>query len=239
MWRWTRRPVRQAVRRAGRLAVRLRRELLSGRHRHGGYTYFTIHEPKGAAGRRRDTSATAWCITRSFAWLSIFEKRFIEDSFACRRGRERTPRYGCAQFARRDRYALKCDVAKYFPRCGSVRCQRDGGASFSRCLRHRRRIVRCRTFRWSIHWQKARAKKLSANGLIGLRVRTESHGIPGRVYGVGMTTTTGKKTRTRRSYEGNSVGIIAAGAAVGRRARTVTIWGGASRSHHIRRAILF
>jgi len=27
-------------------AVRLRRELLEGTYRHGGYTYFTVHEPK-------------------------------------------------------------------------------------------------------------------------------------------------------------------------------------------------
>ena len=46
----------------------------------------------------------------------IFEKRFIEDSFACRRGKgTHAAMRRAAEFARRWPYALKCDVRKYFP----------------------------------------------------------------------------------------------------------------------------
>lgn len=46
----------------------------------------------------------------------IFERRFIEDSFACRAGKgAHAAMRRAAQFARRFGYALKCDVRKYFP----------------------------------------------------------------------------------------------------------------------------
>ena len=62
-------------------------ELWSGTYRHGGYTYFTIHEPKErlvAAAPFRDR-VVHHAIVRVIE--PIFEKRFIEDSFACRRGK--------------------------------------------------------------------------------------------------------------------------------------------------------
>jgi hypothetical protein len=42
---------------------------------------------------------------------SISERRFIEDSYACRRGKGiHAAMRRAAQFARRCRYALKCEV---------------------------------------------------------------------------------------------------------------------------------
>lgn len=44
-----------------------------------------------------------------------FEKRFIEDSFACRRGKgTHAAMRRALHFARGHRYALKGDVSKYF-----------------------------------------------------------------------------------------------------------------------------
>jgi retron-type reverse transcriptase len=97
-------------------AVRLRAELLGGTHRHGAYTYFTIQEPKQrlvAAAPFRDR-VVHHAIVRVLE--PIFEKRFIADSFACRKGKgTHAALRRCAQFAQRYRFALKCDVSKYFP----------------------------------------------------------------------------------------------------------------------------
>lgn len=51
-------------------------------------------------------------------WLPprIFERSFIHDSYACRKGKgthAAVERY--AHFARTNRYVLKCDVRKFFP----------------------------------------------------------------------------------------------------------------------------
>ena len=95
---------------------RLHDELWAGSYRHGGYTYFTIHEPKErivAAAPFRDR-VVHHAIVRVIE--PIFEKRFIEDSFACRRGKgTHASMRRAAEFARRWPYALKCDVRKYFP----------------------------------------------------------------------------------------------------------------------------
>jgi hypothetical protein len=46
----------------------------------------------------------------------IFERRFIHDSYACRREKGTHKALDrCTHFARRFRYVLKCDVAKFFP----------------------------------------------------------------------------------------------------------------------------
>ena len=89
----------------------LHNELAIGDYRPGAYHYFTITEPKErlvAAAPFRDR-VVHHAIVRVIE--PIFEKRFIEDSYACR------PRKGthaamrrAAQFAQRYRYALKCDV---------------------------------------------------------------------------------------------------------------------------------
>ena len=100
-------------------AVRLRAELAGGAYRHGTYTYFTIQEPKPrlvAAARFRDR-VVHHAIVRVLE--PIFEKRFIADSFACRKGKgTHAALRRCSEFARRYRFALKCDVSKYFPNIG-------------------------------------------------------------------------------------------------------------------------
>ena len=94
----------------------LHEELWAGTYRHGGYNYFTIHEPKErlvAAAPFRDR-VVHHAIVRVIE--PIFERRFIEDSFACRRGKgSHAAMRRAAEFARRWPYALKCDVRKYFP----------------------------------------------------------------------------------------------------------------------------
>ncbi len=94
----------------------LQDELLSGTYRHGAYGYFTIYEPKErlvAAAPFRDR-VVHHAIVRVIE--PIFEARFIEDSFACRRGKgTHAAMRRAGQFARRFPYALKCDVRKYFP----------------------------------------------------------------------------------------------------------------------------
>lgn len=104
-------------------AVRLRRELLAGTYRHGGYTYFTIHEPKErlvAAAAFRDR-VVHHAIVRVIE--PIFERRFIEDSFACRKGKgTHAALRRCAKFARRFPYALKCDVQRFFRASTTASC---------------------------------------------------------------------------------------------------------------------
>jgi RNA-directed DNA polymerase len=94
----------------------LHEELWAGTYAHGGYHYFTIHEPKQrlvAAAPFRDR-VVHHAIVRVIE--PIFERRFIEDSFACRRTKgTHAAMRRAAQFARQFRYALKCDVRKYFP----------------------------------------------------------------------------------------------------------------------------
>ncbi len=95
---------------------RLHEELASGAYRHGPYTYFPIFEPKrrlvAAAGFRDRVVHHA--LVRVIE--PLFERRFIEDSFACRAGRgNHAGMRRAAEFARRYAYALKCDVRQYFP----------------------------------------------------------------------------------------------------------------------------
>jgi len=94
----------------------LRDELASGDYRPGAYHYFTITEPKErlvAAAPFRDR-VVHHAIVRVIE--PIFEKRFIEDSYACRpcKGTHAAMRRA-SQFAKRYANALKCDVRKYFP----------------------------------------------------------------------------------------------------------------------------
>jgi RNA-directed DNA polymerase len=93
----------------------LREQLLSGEYQHGGYHYFEIHEPKRrtvAAADFRDR-VVHHAVIRVIE--PLFEKRFIEDSFACRKGKgTHNGMKRASEFARRFKYALKCDIRKYF-----------------------------------------------------------------------------------------------------------------------------
>ncbi|GJQ27725.1 MAG: hypothetical protein HBSAPP02_27570 [Phycisphaerae bacterium] len=94
----------------------LHEELSSGTYRHGADRYFWIHDPKErlvAAAPFRDR-VVHHAIVRVIE--PIFEKRFIEDSYACRTGKgTHAAMRRALHFARGHRYALKCDVLKFFP----------------------------------------------------------------------------------------------------------------------------
>ena len=94
----------------------LQAELTAKTYRPGPYRTFFIFEPKkrliGAAPFRDRVVHHALCRVLE----PIYERVFIHDTYACRKGKgahaavERFTHY-----ARRHRYVLKCDVAKYFP----------------------------------------------------------------------------------------------------------------------------
>ncbi len=105
--------------------LRLQWEIKTGRYTPSPYTYFTVTEPKlrhVAAPNFRD---------RVFhhALISViepaFDKTFIYDSFACRKGKgthlamRRTKRFLQAGRSRYGKstplYILQCDIAKFFP----------------------------------------------------------------------------------------------------------------------------
>jgi hypothetical protein len=96
--------------------VDLHTELSSDSYLPGDYHYFRIHEPKErlvAAAPFRDR-VVHHAIVRVIQ--PLFERRFIEDSFASRPGKgTHAAMRRAVQFARRFQYALKCDVEKYFP----------------------------------------------------------------------------------------------------------------------------
>jgi len=88
---------------------------LSGTYQHGDYHYFQIHEPKertvaAAPFRDRVVHHAGGRVVEP-----LFERRFIEDSFACRKGKgTHAAMRRAAQFARKYPVALKCDIRKYF-----------------------------------------------------------------------------------------------------------------------------
>jgi RNA-directed DNA polymerase len=96
--------------------ARLEAELKEGSYRPGPYHYFEIHDPKTrrvAAAPFRDR-VVHHALVRVLE--PIFEKRFIEDSYACRKGKgTHAGMRRAAQFAKRYPYVLKCDVRRYFP----------------------------------------------------------------------------------------------------------------------------
>lgn len=93
--------------------IALERELREGTYRPGAYHYFTIHEPKErvvAAAPFRDR-VVHHALVRVLE--PIFEPRFIEDSYACRPGRgAHAGMRRALHFAKRHRYALKCDIRR-------------------------------------------------------------------------------------------------------------------------------
>lgn len=97
-------------------AVRLHEELTADTWRPGPYTYFDIHEPK----LRRVATAPFRDRVVHHALVRVleplFEKKFIEDSFACRKGKgTHAGVRRCAEYARRFPVVLKCDLRRYFP----------------------------------------------------------------------------------------------------------------------------
>jgi RNA-directed DNA polymerase len=99
---------------AGLLA--LRRELAEGTYRPGVYRHFTIHEPK-----TRLISAAPYhdrIVHHAIVNLlePLFERRFMYDSYACRRGKGTHRAIARAQqYLRRYPWYLKTDIVKFFP----------------------------------------------------------------------------------------------------------------------------
>jgi len=96
--------------------VALQEELAEKRYQPGSYHSFYIHEPKrrliSAAPFRDRVVHHALCNVIE----PIFERHFIHDSYANRKGKGTHRALDRAQqFARRYRYALPCDVRLFFP----------------------------------------------------------------------------------------------------------------------------
>lgn len=94
----------------------LQEELIEKRYQPGGYVSFHIHEPKrrliSAAPFRDRVAHHALCNVIE----PLFERRFIYDSYANRRGKGTHAALDRAQeFARRYPYVLQCDVRQFFP----------------------------------------------------------------------------------------------------------------------------
>jgi retron-type reverse transcriptase len=94
----------------------LQQELVSRSYRPGPYRTFLIREKKprfiSAAPFRDRVVHHALCQVIE----PIFERGFLYDSYACRKGKGTHAAVNRASsYARRFRYVLKCDVEKYFP----------------------------------------------------------------------------------------------------------------------------
>ncbi|PDV96767.1 reverse transcriptase/maturase family protein [Candidatus Chloroploca asiatica] len=96
--------------------LRLQHELLHQTYQPGGYHHFYIFEPK-----KRKISAAPFrdrvvhhALVRVIE--PIFERKFIADSYACRKhkGTHRALDR-CTHFVRQHRFVLQCDIAKFFP----------------------------------------------------------------------------------------------------------------------------
>lgn len=96
--------------------IRLQKELLNSSYQPGAYFHFVVYESKkrqiSAAPYRDRVVHHALCNVVE----PLFEQSFIHDSYACRKGKGTH----CAverfsDFARKNRYVLKCDIQKYFP----------------------------------------------------------------------------------------------------------------------------
>ena len=99
-----------------RQLLRLHEELAGKTYRPGPYRTFTIYE-----GKTRQISAAPFrdrVVHHALTGVlePIFERSFIFDSYACRKGKGTHAAVDrCQPFARRYRYVLKADVRKFFP----------------------------------------------------------------------------------------------------------------------------
>lgn len=96
--------------------LELQRDLTSGAYRHGPYRHFYVHEPK----RRKISAAPFRDRVVHHALVNvlepIFEKKFVFDSYACRRGKGTHRAIRRAQaFLRRHEYYCQTDIVRFFP----------------------------------------------------------------------------------------------------------------------------
>lgn len=96
--------------------LRLHEELRDRRYRPGGYRTFFVYEPK-----RRLISASPFRDRVVHHALTsvlepIFERSFVFDSYACRKGKgTHAAVRRCQQFAKKFPFVLKADIRKFFP----------------------------------------------------------------------------------------------------------------------------
>ncbi len=94
----------------------LHEELSTKTYRPGAYRSFFIHEPKPrqiSAAPYRDRVVHHVLVN---VLEPIYERTFIHDSYACRKGKgTHAAVKRCQEFAGRFRYVLKADIAKFFP----------------------------------------------------------------------------------------------------------------------------
>ena len=96
--------------------LKIQRRLVDGSYEFGPYRNFYIHEPK----RRLISAAPFPARVVHHAVVGVleppFERKFIHDSYACRRGKgtHRAIRR-CHRFLKTYPYYLKCDIVKFFP----------------------------------------------------------------------------------------------------------------------------
>ncbi|MCP4542441.1 MAG: RNA-dependent DNA polymerase [Chloroflexi bacterium] len=94
----------------------LQEELESQTYTPGSYYNFHIQDPKPrliSAAPFRDR-VVHHALVRNIE--PIFERRFIHDSYACRKGKGTHKALDrCQHFARKYRYVLKCDLVHFFP----------------------------------------------------------------------------------------------------------------------------
>ena len=107
-------------------ALRLERELGSGRYRPGRYTKIEIFDPKhrmvSAAPFRDRVVHHAFCAVCE----PVFERGFVHDSYANRVGKgthRAVARY--ERFRDRSRHVLRCDIYRYFPTIDHEILKRD------------------------------------------------------------------------------------------------------------------
>jgi len=96
--------------------LQLRHELVSNSYRPGEYYHFQIHEPKPrkiSAAPFRDRVVHHAVVN---VLEPIYERRFIPDSYACRRGKGTHKAISRAElYLRRYPYYLKTDIVRFFP----------------------------------------------------------------------------------------------------------------------------
>ena len=94
----------------------IRRELLDRSYEPGAYRYFTIHEPKErviSVAPFRDRVVHHALVS---VLEPIYERVFIHDSYATRKGKGTHRAVARAQqYVRNNEYYLKADIRKYFP----------------------------------------------------------------------------------------------------------------------------
>jgi retron-type reverse transcriptase len=96
--------------------LKLHEELTTKSYQPGAYRSFFIHQPK-----KRQISAAPYrdrVVHHALTGVlePIFEKTFIADSYACRKGKGTHAAVKCCQeFTRHFRYVLKADIQKFFP----------------------------------------------------------------------------------------------------------------------------